>query len=270
MKSHPPAEMPIAMQESAPNHDWCSTELQTLDLGDQRLNRRLVTTAGQLAAQPLAPINQACADWAATKASYRLFANAKVAPEKILRPHQHCTQTRMQAQPLVLGLQDSSYLDFTPHPQTTGLGPIGTPTQNLRGMVQHTTLAVTLTGLPLGVLTQAIWTRDPEPEVGSDYARRKRPIEEKESYKWIAALEETVRLTPPGVQVVSVCDREADVYELFVKAAELETGLLVRATQNRAVLWETQKVRATVRRTRKWVFARAGAVKEQARNVRRR
>ena len=225
---------------------WSVAELHTVDLGDQRLNRRLQATAEQLAAQPQASINQACEDWAATKASYRLFDNEKVTPAKILQPHQQCTQTRMQAYALVLALQDSTYLDFTAHPQTEGLGPLGTPTQQLQGMVQHTTLAVTPTGLPLGVLTQAIWTREAEPAAMSAYEQRKRPIEDKESYKWLTALAETVRLTPPGVQVVSVCDREADVYELFVRAAELETGLLVRATQDRTVLAaDTAKVWAT-------------------------
>jgi hypothetical protein len=239
-------ELDWAILDTVTASSWSVAELQSVDLGDQRLNRRLQETAGQLAAQPLAPINQACDDWAATKASYRLFDNDKVTPAKILEPHQQCTQTRMQAYGLVLALQDSTYLNFTAHPATTGLGPIGTPTQDLQGMVQHTTMAVTVTGLPLGVLAQTIWTRDPEPAELSVYERRKRPIEEKESAKWLTALAETVRLTPPGVQVVSVCDREADVYELFVKAAELKTGLLVRATQDRTVLdADTAKVWAT-------------------------
>lgn len=236
MDTKPILEKPIGIQELETTHSWCSEELETVDLGDQRLNRRIVVTATHLAAQPTAPINQACEDFAATKASYRLFDNDKVTPEKILRPHQKRTQERMQDHALVLLLQDSSYQDFTAHPKTKGLGPIGTPSQDLWGMVQHTTLAVTPTGLPLGVLAQDIWVRDPEPEALSDYERRKRPIEEKESYKWLAALEESVGLTPPGVEAVSVCDREADVYELFVRAADLETGLLVRATQDRALL----------------------------------
>lgn len=240
------AELDWVQLDTVTASRWTMAELQAVDLGDKRLNRRLQETAGQLAAQPQAPINQACDDWAAAKASYRLFANEKVTPAKILKPHQQCTQTRMAAYPLVLALQDSTYLDFSTHPQTEGLGPIGTPAQDLQGMVQHTTLVVTPSGLPLGVLTQDIWTRDAEAPVLSAYERRKQPIEAKESNKWLTALAETVRLTPPAVRVVSVCDREADVYELFVKAAELETGLLVRATQDRTVVdADTPKVWAT-------------------------
>ncbi len=247
MSATPEVEMDCRQLDTVTASQWIITELQHVDLGDKRLNRRLQETAAQLAAQPQAPINQACEDWAAAKASYRLFDNEKVTPAKILQPHQTCAQARMAAYPLVLALQDTTYLDFSTHRQTTGLGPIGTPEQELQGMVQHTTLVVTPSGLPLGVLTLDIWTREAEASALSDYEQRRQPIEEKESYKWLSALAETVRLTPPGVQVVSVCDREADVYELFVQAVELKTGLLVRATQDRKVLAaDTPKIWATV------------------------
>jgi hypothetical protein len=242
----------LAGEQDMPSN-WVQSELGAVDLGDKRLNRRLLATAGELAAQPSAPVNQACADWAATKASYRLFRNDRVTAAAILAPHQTQTQARMAEYDLVLAVQDSTYLDYSTHPQTTRLGPIGTPQQQLRGLVQHSTLALTPTGLPLGVLTQAIWARDPDAPELSAYERRTRPIAEKESYKWLTALRETVQQTPSGVTVVSVCDREADVYELFVEAEHLKTGLLVRATQDRALLdAETGKVWATVTAVPVW------------------
>lgn len=216
--------------------NWCATELADVNLGDKRLNVRLVDTAAKLAAQPLAPINQACDDWADTKASYRLFRNQKARHDKILLPHQQRTRERMRSYPLVLAVQDTCYLNFTSHPQTKGLGPIGTEEQNLSGLVMHSTLALTPTGLPLGILTKDIWARPTAAEPLTQAERRQRPIEEKESHKWLQALRQTVTLLPEGVLAVSVCDREADVYELFVAAEHLKTGLLVRATQDRALL----------------------------------
>ena len=169
---------------------------------------------------------------------------------KILAPHQLQTRARMAEYALVLAVQDTTYLDYSTHPQTTGLGPLGTPQQQLRGLVQHSTLVLTPTGLPLGVLTQEIWARDAHAPQLSAYARRKRPLAEKESHKWLTALRETVQQTPAGVQVVSVCDREADMYELFVEVDILATGLLVRATQDRALQdAESGKVWAAVTAT---------------------
>ncbi len=214
---------------------WSGTEFAGIEFGDARLNARLLTVSDALAAQPQAPINQACQGWAATKGAYRLFQNEKVEPELILLPHQQQTQDRMRAYPLVLAVQDTTLLDYTTHLVTQGLGPIGTVSQDLWGLVMHTTMAFTPQGLPLGILSQDIWARDAVAQNGSD-TRKQRPIEAKESYKWVTALRETAALTPEGVEVVSVGDREADVYEVFQEAQALQTKVLVRATQDRTLL----------------------------------
>ncbi len=141
----------------------------------------------------------------------------------------------MRGHSLVLGVQDTTILNYSQHAKKKGKGPIGTKKQDLSGFVMHTTLALTAEGLPLGVLANEIWVRPDEDDGLSKAERQKRPIEEKESYKWLKALRETVELTPAGVQLVSVCDREADIYEFFVEADNLETGMLVRAAQNRSL-----------------------------------
>jgi hypothetical protein len=133
---------------------WCEEELSTVDLGDKRLDWRIREVATRLAAQPMASINQACEDWADTKAAYRLFANQKVTDEKILDPSQQRTRERMQEYALVLAVQDTTFLNYTRHRKTQGLGPIGTQQQDLSGLVMHSTLAFTPAGMPLGLLTQ--------------------------------------------------------------------------------------------------------------------
>jgi hypothetical protein len=125
-----------------------------------RLNRRLLVLAQTFAAQPEAPINQASGDWQATKAAYPFFANPHATPAAILLPHQERTLERMQAHPLVLVVQDTTFLNYTHHPATPGLGPIGGHQQ---GLVMHSTLAFTPDGLPLGVLAQQIWAH-PQPQ----------------------------------------------------------------------------------------------------------
>jgi hypothetical protein len=46
---------------------WATQELRYAELGDARLNRRLVKVVEDLAGQPEASVPQACGDWAATK-----------------------------------------------------------------------------------------------------------------------------------------------------------------------------------------------------------
>jgi hypothetical protein len=95
-------------------------------------------------------------------------------------------------------------------------------------------MALVPDGLPLGILNQQIWAR--EATKLSESEKKARPIEEKESFKWIEGIREAVANTPDGVKLVNIGDREADVYELFVEAEELNTGLLIRATQNRCLM----------------------------------
>jgi hypothetical protein len=184
-------------------------------------------------AHPQAPINQASADWQDTKAAYALFAHPHALPAQILLPHQQHTLERMAAHPLVLAIQDTTFLNYTHHPATKDLGPIG---GGQRGLVMHSTLVVTPHGLPLGVLDQQIWTR---PDTEKDAKRAKqRPIEQKESHKWLTALRECVSLTPSEIRLVTVADREADIFEFLAEAEDLQVEYVIRAAQDRGLKGE--------------------------------
>ncbi len=57
-------------------------ELETIHLGDQRLNERARQVLAALGAQPGASIPTACGGWAETKAAYRLFDHDRVGPQE--------------------------------------------------------------------------------------------------------------------------------------------------------------------------------------------
>jgi hypothetical protein len=236
-------------------HDssWAEEEFATVALKDVRLNRRCQVLASAFEQQPTVPLNQACEDWADTKAAYRFMGNPKVSPGAIVAPHCQRTVERMKAHELVLAVQDTTFFNYTAHPQTEGLGEIGKKEQQQRGFGMHTTLALTPHGLPLGLLTQAFFTRPVGEPAHTPNELRKLPIEEKESYRWLEALEQTLALTPEQVQVVTVCDREADIYELFALAHKRPASLLVRASADRCLadnkvkhLWEKVERRRRV------------------------
>jgi len=97
----------------------------------------------------------------------------------------------------------------------------------------HACLAVTTDGVPLGLLDQNIFVRKPRS------AERRRfadvtPLEEKESYHWLEALKNTDAIMG-DTQVVTVCDREADMYGLFELGDRLKSPVLVRANVDRAI-----------------------------------
>ena len=138
-----------------------------------------------------------------------------------------------------LAIQDTTLLDYSHHPSKAGMGPRpgGTRTtqQTLQGMVMHSVLATTVEGLPLGVLSQQIWTRAATPHQLTPTLRRKLPIEAKESHKWLVALRASVAQKPATMQLITVGEAEADIFERFDYARQLKTDLLLRAGQDRSV-----------------------------------
>ncbi len=130
----------------------------------------------------------------------------------------------------VLLLQDSTSFDFSHHPETTGLGPLDNA--HMSGFWTHNTLAVSPEGVPLGIWDQQVWVRDAQAS-GKRHQRHERPFEEKESYKWVQGLPDLKAAT--GVtQVVTICDREAHIYEFFEAVRMAEAHFLVRASQGRS------------------------------------
>ncbi len=224
---------------------WAAKEFEEVDLGDKRLDARLVKLCKSFSEAPESPINQACADWAETKAAYRFFQNENVDVGRIMSAHRAKTAMRAAAHGTVLALQDTSYFVYTNHPKTEGLGKMSLKKgKNIakiysNGLVMHTCLAVTTEGVPLGLLDQRIFARKLRPEAQRRSAVGRSiqdilPVEEKESYRWIETLE-TSAAAPARTQVVTVCDRECDFYDFFRSADRLEAPVLVRACQNRTV-----------------------------------
>src|SRR6478672_611404 len=161
---------------------WAARELQTLDLGDARRTRRVHHLVDGLVARPQASLPDACQTWAASKAAYRLLDNAAVTPDAIHAAHVDATVARLAGQRRVLLIQDTTSLDFSHHAATQGLGPLEHPAS--RGLKVHSALAVTLDGVPAGLVCQQVWARDPA-TVGQRHQRRQRATAEKESQRWL-------------------------------------------------------------------------------------
>ena len=212
-------------------------ELHGIDLGDERLNKRSKHILEALADNPEASINAACDGWGDTIAAYRFFDNTAVTPEELLRPHREATIRRMREHPVVLHVQDTSELDFTKHP------PKDARCLNKAerfGLYMHAHLAVTPAKLNLGVVGIHFFDRAPE-TLGKADERSTWPIEQKESFRWLEGYRLACQLAAdcPETQVVSVADREADIYDIFVDAQQQpgpRADFIVRARVERSTL----------------------------------
>lgn len=217
--------------------DWAEQELGGIDVGDPRLRARLLTLTRDFFANPLAGVPEACdGAIAKAKAAYRFFDNPQVDMETILFPHTETTVERIRTHKVVLAVQDTTDLNYTHHPATEGLGPLQSIDDLTVGLKLHDTLAFTPEGTPLGLLDVQCWARDGSTE-GQASARRRLPIEEKESFKWLKSFRRVgeIQRLVLNTMLVSVGDREADIFELFEEALAHPEGpkLLVRAEKSR-------------------------------------
>ncbi len=238
--------------EDEDQESWFREEMLTANFGDARLRRRAELVLGGLSRRPEGSVPSSFQSWGETQAAYRLFSNEKVTAEKVLEPHRDATLERMKGYPVVLCVQDTTELDYTSKPQIDGLGPL--TYESSAGLYIHPTLAITPDRLCLGVLDQWSWARDAANHGGKDRQHRlKRPLEEKESYRWLEGYRCVCDLQTvlPQTRLVYVADRDSDLFELFEEGQSGEAAWLIRAVQDRRLvdgrhLWEALRETETI------------------------
>ncbi len=240
----PPPLTPQPLIQGLAQTDWCAHELDGLDLGDARLDRRARLILEARWNQPQASFYGSFAGWSPAKASYDFIGHpqAPISLASLLAPHHQATQARMAAEKLVLLPQDTTTLNYTGLRQTIGLGPLGE--DKGRGLWLHSLLAFRPDGLPLGLLQAHSWAR-PETPSATTRGRNAKSIDEKESVRWLEAFQAAAAAARrmPQTQLVVLTDREGDLYELHdaVQIGPPNLHTVIRAQHDR-VLASHQKL----------------------------
>src|SRR5271163_969265 len=220
---------------------WFGRELAGCSFADERLNKRLRKLVAQIGSAMGQSIPLVCQDWANTKAAYRFFSNDRVSEAEILAGHFQSTRDRFAAtEGPILVLQDTTEFTF----QRERAAPVGITysvnsgkdkagryrLHTVCGLLMHSSLAVTTDGLPLGLAAIKFWNR--QKFKGTAALKRKInptrvPIEQKESFRWLENMRQSIALLGAPERCIHVGDRKSDIYELFCLAEELGTHFLV-------------------------------------------
>lgn len=157
---------------------------------------------------------------------------------------------------VMLCIGDTTFLDYgSIVAKKEGYGPIG---KGGNGLILHSALAIEPEkGQSLGLLWQKLWNREPKQKLPKDETpvqkkrrqaaarkeARKRPFEEKESYRWVEAITTVENLVSQHTQVIHVFDREGDITEVFDKVRQVQhTGVIIRAAHNRGLDFESERL----------------------------
>ena len=166
----------------------------------------------------------------------RFLASRDVTHQEILATAGQRTASACAGRRIVAA-QDTTEINFKDRDRARkGLGPAGdgqTP-----GFFCHAMVAIDAADEALlGVVHAHIWTRSSEPVT----ARRNRPIEQKESMRWIEGTAVAGDRLGGAAQLIVLGDREFDIYEQFVRIPP-GVELIVRAAQNRKLADDDDKL----------------------------
>lgn len=222
---------PLALASA---RQWAQDVFAGARLGDPRRTARLVELGMTLAERPADSLPQACEQWAKTKAAYRFLENEAVTIEALQQASGQSTARQCVGQRLIIVPQDTTTLSF---PTAHSLHDMGySNALEIPALQLHSTLALREDGVPLGLLHLKIWSRDPE-ERGKKKTRRQRPIEQKESFKWIEGIRGARaafgEAKPPAM--LFVFDREGDVYEALAEILSTADRAVIRQEYDRRV-----------------------------------
>jgi len=150
----------------------------------------------------------------------------------------------------VLAISDTSEINLQAHAgrlKPEGQGVVGN-NKDIGFFIHPTLIVDDSSGLPLGLSHLQLWTRAFERPSKEERDYQSLAIEEKESYKWIAAAKGSRECFEHSnvAQVTYVGDSEADIYEPWFQIPEEGVHLLVRACQDRRLVEHPQKLYATL------------------------
>jgi hypothetical protein len=166
-------------------------------------------------------------DRAGEMAVHRFLGSPHVTPAEMIATAATRTAAACAGRRIVVA-QDTTEINFSGRDRSRkGLGPAGDGKS--LGFFCHAAVAVDIEDEALlGVVHARIWTRSGKPAK----QRRSRPIEEKESMRWIEATAAVADRLSGAAQLIIVGDRECDIYSQFVRRP-VGADLIVRCAQNR-------------------------------------
>lgn len=236
---------PRSVFAPALKEDWAQEEMAGVELGDERLNRRVSGILAARYARAGSSFYRSFDNSAQAKGAYQLVENPRceINLASLLAPHEQQTARRMAAEKVVLLAQDTTGLSYNTLHETEGLGLLGE--DHTRGLFLHSLQAFRLDGIPLGTAWAEVWAR---PKQHGPSTRNAKSIEEKESGRWLEALQAASERAAqmPQTQVVACGDRESDIYELYewAQTAPKNLHLLVRGQHDRCLTDETRLMAA--------------------------
>jgi hypothetical protein len=169
--------------------------------------------------------------------AYDFLESEHVAPEEIMASVSAATTRRCQSLPFVFVPVDGSSVSVADRARTRDFGNVGSDSHGSRGLKVVGALAVDPEGVVIGWLGLRFWARSASREVlPPGPARKKRPLEEKETRYWVEAVQGAgAALDEQHVRGWFQIDREGDSRDILLALKQTDHWWTVRANQDRSI-----------------------------------
>lgn len=224
--------------------EWAVRNFESTLLFNKKRVKRLVGLATRLAEAKGTSLARLFDNWYDTKATYNLLKHPVMTPDCIQNHHRELTFQNIENwSGDVLAIEDASEFEWNHKEPIEGLGPIGSGRDCDQGFILHSTLAIGITikgklevlGLPF----QQYYVRPPVRE-----KKKKRAWSEDliETDLWRNVIKN--KALPAVSKVIRVCDRAADIYEVFSETKEYGCRHIIRLKHDRIVLPEGSQIKS--------------------------
>lgn len=218
---------------------------EDVDFGDIRRNARVIKISNEIEGEFGRSASSSFETQASAKAASRFLKLKTVTPEKLFSNFIESNFKSLNCKHVLI-IQDTTEMGFSWRKKPIeGLGPA--TKEGSQGFFLHPGMIVNPENESvLGLAAAFLWAREAKEEKKNKELRKKDPIEEKESYRWLLLPEIVNEHIDDNIKFTIVADRESDIYELFLAHKRGRYGsncnLLIRAAQNRLIDEEKDKL----------------------------
>jgi hypothetical protein len=205
-------------------------------LSDYRLEKRANSIAEQMLKEKSAILHRLSFNRSNYVSNCNFFKRDKVDHQKIIQPFIDQTAKAAAGKSVIVG-SDTSEINYESHSEYLSrrdpdLGPVGNNEDT--GFFTHPSIVLDeASEMLLGISDLYIWNRSYDKDNKFERKYSKQPIEEKESYRWIACAQNSKIVLKEAASILFVADREADMYEAFATIADERCDVLIRSRTNR-------------------------------------
>lgn len=170
------------------------------------------------------------------KAYYRLLENTKFSEDVIKeRTFSKCNVNSKGRH--VLAINDTVDFNLEAHKGRVDIANgFGLSSNTTMGFKLHSSLIIDAhSHFPIGFSSIDIWNRPVDQSLKTERKYKNVKISDKESNKWIKAIDDTIANISHADAITFVADREADIYDVLAKERSEHTHFVIRAKSDRTV-----------------------------------